>query len=79
MNVYGEELREVVTDVICDICGKSCKTTMDFEFGILHSDWGFDSKKDGEHHLCQMCEDCYNEVVDFILSRGGKIKIENYL
>ena len=73
------EEHEKLTDVFCDICGKSCKTEMDYEFAVLAADWGFDSKKDGEHHHCDICEDCYNEVVDFILSRGGKINIEEYL
>ena len=45
----------------------------------LKADWGFWSKKDGEHHEVHLCERCYDKVKEFIESVGGKVRIENYL
>lgn len=77
MNIYDKVPKEVVVDVQCDICGKSCKT----DFGLtecaeLYSHWGYASNKDGEKHMCQMCETCYDKVKSFIVEElGGKVEV----
>ena len=73
---------EVTTDVICDICGKSCKVAehrvenesrpdngeiiYSFEYMTLSADWGFDSKKDGEKWTAHVCEKCVDEKLTYI-------------
>ncbi len=56
------EKTTVVTDIICDSCGNSCKTEFDnFEHMTLEAQWGYESKYDMEKHTAQICEKCYNE------------------
>lgn len=74
------------TNITCNICGLLCDAAErgyknpDFisnEYAILEAFWGFCSKnKDTQHHHCIMCEDCYDKVVKFIESLGGKINRE---
>ena len=73
------ETREKMTDLLCDVCGVSCKHPTDYEHGSFEADWGYDSTQDGEHHRCDLCEDCYKKVRAFIESLGGKIRIEHDL
>jgi uncharacterized cysteine cluster protein YcgN (CxxCxxCC family) len=56
-----------LTDVLCDICGTSCKTQLnDFEYAELSATWGYCSSKDGESHTTLMCENCFDRVVEHI-------------
>lgn len=73
---------EVIADVICDCCGKSCKVFegkitneeridngepyYDFEFLSLKTNWGHHSKKDDEIWTAQICEKCVDEKFQFI-------------
>ena len=83
--VIKEVLVSKVVDVICDICGNSCKDSEDknleyAEIYIPGGGWGFDSGKDGENHICHMCEGCYDKVRNFIENElGGKIRVDCYL
>lgn len=72
---HGKKLVKKVVDIICDVCGNSCKDHLEnFEYGLLEASWGYTSKKDLERHECYMCEDCYDKVFSFIESIGGKVK-----
>ena len=73
MKVKKDVTIEKVDDVICDVCGKRCKGSCDIECATLAATWGYDSKRDGEVHECDMCEDCYEKVCQFIESLGGRI------
>jgi len=67
---------EVITDVICDCCGKSCKVYeckldngepyYSFEFMKLVTYWGYHSGKDTETWTAQICEKCVDEKLSFI-------------
>jgi hypothetical protein len=53
---------EVLKDVICDSCGKSCMDSikLNYEYLTLTGYWGYGSKKDGqkwEAHICEKCVD----------------------
>ena len=57
-----KELDEL-DDVYCNICGKSCKKEMNFEYAYIIADWGYDSQKDLEVHEAHICEECYDEKI----------------
>jgi hypothetical protein len=64
----------VLVDVICDCCGKSCKTEYGFERMKLSTHWGFMSNKDLEKWDADLCEKCVDEKLSFI-----KFKKSNYI
>ena len=66
MRVLKEETQKLEC-VICNMCGKK----LDVENGILmegcfHSDWmfGYFSKRDREKHAFDLCEDCYDRMIE---------------
>lgn len=42
---------EVITDVLCDVCGQSNQ----LNYGELKAEWGYGSTYDGEKHRVQLC------------------------
>lgn len=68
MKIIKIELVEnnVLTDIICDSCGKSCKTEYGMSHMNLETDWGYSSKKDGETWTAQICEECVDKHLGFI-------------
>lgn len=70
----------VVTSIQCDICGQSCeKGDCGAESARLEAEWGYDSNKDLEYHCCDMCENCYDKVRDFIENTlKGKVCVSDY-
>lgn len=69
---------EILTDTICDWCGKSCKQDMDYECSIFQAHWGYGSKKDCESWECYLCEDCSDKLKDYIEKKGGKVIVSSY-
>lgn len=70
MKVIEKENKEVnvLKDVICDCCGKSCGIFLDqahtvtsFECMTLKANWGYGTKKDMERWTAQICEKCVDE------------------
>jgi len=56
-------VEEQVTNIICDICKKSCKIVdSDYEYAILAGFWGYFSEYDLEYHECHICPECYEEL-----------------
>jgi hypothetical protein len=69
---------EQITDVVCDICGRSCITDDPDcaipEYGTLEADWGYFSNHDGIKITCHLCEDCFFKLIDHIENTlGGKV------
>lgn len=56
--------QDVVTDVICNCCGNSCKTEYDFEHVTIYTNFGYGSKHDGLCEVSHVCEDCYFKITD---------------
>jgi len=97
MEVKEIELRksEVVTDIICDCCGDSCKKeeyTVEndaridngekkyiFSFMNLEAGWDYYSGKDMEHWTAQICEKCVDEKLSFIKFNKGKTKFSQQI
>ena len=59
---------EKLDEVVCDICGQSCKKDFDNEFASLTATWGYNSKKDLTRHDIDLCEGCFDKTI-------GKFKI----
>jgi len=67
MKTYKEVKRKVEDKVYCDLCGQSC--TLDqfgSEYATLEAIWGYGSKKDGEKFDIQICENCFNETLNWM-------------
>lgn len=65
--------QQIITDIICDSCGKSCTYHIDdnkyhsiHNYFELISRFGYGSKKDGEEWTAQICEKCVDEKLSFI-------------
>jgi hypothetical protein len=55
---------EVIKDVVCNSCGRGCKTGNNFEFATLKAHWGYDSDdRDGEIHEAHLCQSCWESIV----------------
>jgi hypothetical protein len=76
MKTITEKTIEVVDDVICDVCGNSCKDHMDnMESATLSAYWGYTSKKDGEVYEVDICESCFDKTIKFLSGlKGADIK-----
>ena len=73
-----ELLSEVLEDIICDICGKSCRGGSDlYEFSTFSASWGYGSRKDCDTWKCDICEECSDKIKLYIESLGGKLQIIN--
>ena len=63
---HGIPEQQVYDDIICDSCNKSCWDCdkMNWENAEIKATWGFYSKKDGEQHESDLCEDCYDKMLE---------------
>lgn len=57
---------DLMDDVICDCCGKTCKTKYNYECLELKAHWGYGTKSDGEKWTAEICEACVIEKLTFI-------------
>ena len=85
MIVKEKVLTEVqeITDIICDICGHSCKKDIesnicDYEYATLSASWGYYSNKDAVTWVCNICENCADKIMKYIVSIGGNIQVNRY-
>jgi len=83
MKIYltKEIEQQVLQDIKCNCCGKSCLDSqgVNFEYAHLVAHWGYYSQRDTEVWFCELCEECALKVKEFIESLGGKILIEHCL
>lgn len=71
----GNFIQVEVDEVICDFCGK----TMDFNSGrdhslVMHFNFGFNSKRDGEHwdwDACDICTELLLKEMECLRMRQG--------
>jgi len=55
---------ELVTDVLCDVCGDSTRVEgYGLQFGTLHAKWGYGSTHDGESYAIHLCEPCFFRTI----------------
>ena len=70
MKTYKKKLTKVVDQILCDCCGQSCtkefpttKPSFDHEYASIEATWGYLSNQDGIQYDIQICEHCFNEVL----------------
>jgi hypothetical protein len=75
MREFKEEIRKVLSDVSCDICGKSTTNYPDVgpDYATLESYWGYGSQKDGSKYEVHLCESCFNDVIDLLKETRKRI------
>ena len=75
MKTFKEQLRKVVDDVNCDVCGKSTtiNTNVGPDYATLESCWGYGSEKDGTKYNIELCETCFFEVLSFIKEKRRQV------
>lgn len=67
MRIYADEKEQELVTVICN----QCKKELNVENGILKEGcfegkqiFGFFSKKDGQEHQFDLCEACYDKMIE---------------
>jgi hypothetical protein len=75
MREFKEEIRKVLSDVSCDICGKSTTNYPEVgpDYATLESYWGYGSQKDGSKYEVHLCESCFNDVIDLLKETRKRI------
>lgn len=77
MRKYEDQKERQIREIFCNCCGKkiSVKNGMETE-GVFHGQvqWGYFSEKDGETHRFDLCEECYDKIVE-----GFRIPPEKYM
>ena len=81
MKVRGMEKREVIVDIICDRCKKSCKLSDslgNISYAELNAKWPYGSYKDTEHHQLHLCEKCYDWLRKLLKRRRVSVRVSEY-
>jgi hypothetical protein len=69
MKIFKHKQVELLDEVICDVCGESCKDqNIGNEFASLCADWGYASKQDGAKYDINLCENCFEKTLQFLKS-----------
>jgi hypothetical protein len=73
MRKYKSVPKDVLSEIICDVCGAKCEDCSQddplmAEYATLEAMWGYCSTKDGDRFTCDMCEKCFDKVVSFVES-----------
>lgn len=75
MKTHKKEYKQVIDKIYCDMCGLCC-TDDNFgnEYATIEASWGYGSSKDGSKFDIQLCEKCFDDVLELI-----KKKRKSYL
>jgi hypothetical protein len=75
MREFKEEIRKVLSDVSCDICGKSTTNYKEVgpDFATLESYWGYGSTNDGSKYEIHICESCFDETLEFLKQKRKSV------
>lgn len=81
MRKYKDETVKEIIEIRCNKCGKEIAVKEGIiREGVLGVEtfWGYFSKKDGERHSFDLCEECYDELAEKF-QIPVQIEIENEL
>jgi hypothetical protein len=76
MKTYKNKTVKTVDKILCDSCGKDCTINVpvdEHEYAELSATWGYFSDQDGLQFDIQICETCFNEVIDFLKNKRNKV------
>ena len=73
MKTYKKKTVKVTDKIYCDSCGEDCSKDIDHEYAELSATWGYCSKQDGLQYDIQICESCFNEVIDLLKKKRKTI------
>ena len=66
MRKYSDETKKDIIEINCNKCGRKVIVdkgiVKEGVFSITYG-WGYFSKKDGETHSFDLCEECYDELI----------------
>lgn len=57
---------EKKTRLICNVCGTTLgqiDSVIKQDYLLIHKNWGYFSKKDGQRHTICLCESCYDQWI----------------
>ena len=67
MRKYKNKDNNELSKVCCNKCGKKMKVKngiiMEGNFSIEYN-WGYFSNKDCERHIIDLCEECYDNIIE---------------
>jgi hypothetical protein len=75
---YKKVERNEVSDIICDMCHRSCKRGITSEYMEVYAKWGFSSSKDTTKWEAHFCEECADKIDEFVTKEGGQIPRDVY-
>lgn len=71
MRIYEAQKQDKIFTVICNKCKKAVKAENNIiKEGVYEAEYsfGYFSRKDGETHSFDLCEDCYDQITaDFLI------------
>lgn len=70
MRQYLDGNNKTLKKVVCNQCGRELKLQNGIvQEGVFQGDarWGYFSKRDGEHHSFDLCESCYEKLLESFL------------
>ena len=71
-----------MNEILCNRCGKKILVERGIvKEGVYFAEmkWGYFSRKDGELHSFELCEECYDEMIESFLLPIEKKNIREYL
>lgn len=67
MRKYKNKDNNELSKVCCNKCGKKMKVKngiiMEGNFSVEYN-WGYFSNKDCERHIIDLCEECYDNIIE---------------
>lgn len=72
MKTFKKKTVKVLDKIYCDSCGENCSKDIDHEYAELSATWGYCSNQDGTQYDIQICENCFNEVLESLKKKRKK-------
>ena len=82
MRSYEKQSENKLEKVICNRCGREMKVVGGilqegvFEASVL---WGYFSDRDGERHSFDLCEECYDKLIEGFAVEVTKEEVQELL
>lgn len=66
MRIYKTKLveRKKLQYIMCNKCGQNVDIKNYKDFLYINKTWGYNSNYDGEYHEFEICQSCYDELIN---------------